>query len=312
MIKKGYTILGLMAGLILLPACKDEWEAGPEVPSTMGVYFGLQTEYSYLIEPDDNHLLEINLGRADSENEATIPLTAVSCPDGVDVPQSVTFAAGSTTAKAVVDVTNMPEKTNGVVELQIDPSYTNIYAAGTSSLRLNIQMTGAWIPVADKLTLYYEDQQYKSVLTTQTTDLLQLDGTLQFKITDFMYSGLDLYFTFTEEEIAEHQSTGSCMFDPYKNYIPFEEYFDEEDEYSQWLLYDTEKQELPSWTPEGASCPVDFVAFYAQKKSQQNINFKKGTGAMLGDLEYTDGSFTYVYVTMEFEPKYNPFDESTE
>lgn len=300
----------LIAGVAFLTACSDEWQPGPEAESTMGVYFGTQAEYSYLIEPDDNHLLELTLGRMESDKEATVPLTTLACPEGVVAPASVTFEAGSSTATVVVDVTNMPEKTSGTVELRIDPAYANIYAAGTSTLQLDIQMTGAWIPVADKLTMYYEDQQYNTILPTQTTQLLQLDGTYKFKIEDFFYSGLDLYFTFTEDEIADHQATGSAMFDPYKNYIPFDEYFDEEDEYNQWLLYDTDKQELPSWTPPGASYPVDYIAFYAQKKSQQSINFKKGTGTMLADLEYTDGSWTYAYVTMEFKPNYNPLAES--
>lgn len=295
----------LISGVFMLTGCSDEWQPGPEVESTMGVYFGTQSAYSYVIEPDDSHLLEMTLGRMDYDKEATVPLTLVASPEGVKVPPSVTFAAGSKTASITVDVTDMQEKTNGVVELAIDPAYTNIYAAGTSSLHLDIQMTGGWIPVADKVTIRYEDQNFNNVLPVQTTQILQLDGTDKFKIVDFLYSGLDLYFNVAD--IDEHQTSGSSEIVPYKNAISYSEIFDDDDIYDMWVFYDTANEELPSWTPPGATCPVDFVSFYSGK-SYESISFKTGSGKFLADLEFTDESWTFLYITISFKPNFNPFD----
>lgn len=300
---KSYT---LISGLLLVSACSsDDWNPGPEVEATMGVYFDTQSEYSYLIEPEDNHQLELTLGRIDAEKEVTVPFTIVSCPESVVAPQSVTFQAGSHEASVILDVTGMPEKTSGVVELQIDPAYTYTYAAGTSSLHLDIQMTGAWIPVSDGVTIRYEDSDYNNIWPVQSTQILYLDGTDRFKIVDFLYSGLDLYFNVKDKD--EHQTSGSSEIVPYKNSISYEEVFDEDDDYDMWVFYDTDKQELPTWTPPGAPSPVDFVSFYSGK-SYEAISFKTGTGKFLADLEYTNGSWKFLYITIEFKPKFNPFD----
>lgn len=306
MMKNKYKIIGLLPAVVLLSACDDDkWEAGPEVEANMGVYFSSQSAYSYEIEPDDSHLLELKLARINDSVAMSVPLTVVSCPEGVTVPQSVSFEAGSRTASFFVDVTNMAEKSSGAVEIKLDQAYTNVYAAGTSSIRLDVLMTGGWIPVCDELNVRYEDLSFNSVMPKQTTQLLQLDGTYKFKIVDFMYSGLDLYFNVAD--ISEHQTSGSSEIVPYKNTISFTEVFpDEEDEYNMWVFYDTDKQEVPVWTPPGSDLAVATTEFYSGKTYQQ-ISFSKGTGKFRGTVDYEDDSWSYLYIDFTFKPNFDPF-----
>lgn len=306
MMKNKYKILGLIPVVALLAACDDDkWEAGPAVEANMGVYFSGQSAYSYEIEPDDSHLLELKLARIDGSAAVSVPLEVVACPEGVVVPQSVSFEAGSKTASVYVDVTNMAEKSSGAIEIELDPAYTNVYAAGTSSIRLDVLMTGGWIPVCDELDVRYEDLSFSSVMPRQTTQLLQLDGTYKFKIVNFMYSGLDLYFNV--EDIVEHQTSGSSQIIPYKNTVPFTEIFpDDDDEYNMWIFYDTDKQELPHWTPPATDKEVDFAEFYSGKTYQQ-ISFSKGTGKFRGTVDYMDESWNYLYIDFTFKPNFDPF-----
>lgn len=306
MIRNRYKFIGLLPVVALLAACDDDkWTAGPEVEANMGVYFGSQSAYSYEIEPDDSHLLELKLSRMDDASAVSVPLTVVSCPEGVVVPQSVSFEAGSRDASVFVDVTNMAEKSSGAVEIKLDPAYTNVYAAGTSSIRLDVLMTGGWIPVCDELDVRYEDLNFNSIMPRQATQLLQLDGTYKFKIVDFMYSGLDLYFNVAD--ISEHQTSGSSEIVPYKNTISFTEVFpDEEDQYNMWVFYDTDKQEVPVWTPPGTDLAVATTEFYSGKTYQQ-ISFSKGTGKFRGTVDYEDDSWSYLYIDFTFKPNFDPF-----
>lgn len=304
--KNLFKLYMMLPGLLFAASCSDDWTPGPEAEDTMGVYFEVQPSYSYMVQPDDNHLLAIPVGRLDGTQAATIPLKTISCPEGVVVPSNVTFAAGSTQALVTIDVTGMAVKTSGKVELSIDPAYTNIYAAGTSSLTLDIQMTGAWLPVADKVEVSYEDDAYRNVYPVQTSQIFWLDGTDQFKLENFCYSGLDLYFRVKDQN--EHQTKGYSEVIPYKNAISYAEVFDEDDEYDMWVLYDTDKEELPSWTPPGAPASVDFIAFYSGV-DYAYISFTNGYGGFLGDAEYTDGTWAFLYISLTFKPNFNPFDQ---
>lgn len=299
----------LLAGVAMLTSCSsDKWEPGAQPADNMGVYFDEQSAYTYMIEPDDSHLITLTFRREDTSEEATVPLKSISCPEGVVLPQSVTFAAGSATAEAVADLTGMPEKTSGRIELQIDPAYSTIYAAGTSSLQLNITMTGGWIPVADSCSITYDGNNSTGIFTEQTTQLLVLDGTDRFRIVDFMYSGLDLYFRIADKQI--HESTGYSELVPYKNFIKYAEIYPD-DSYDMWCLYDTAKDKLPLWTPKGSSKEVSLANFYSGE-DYSYIGFQTGWGEIWGTVDFSDGSWDYIYVTIQFKPLFDPFAEQSE
>lgn len=287
----------LLIGLAMMASCSDDkWEPGAPNAENMGVYFDKQSAYTYMIEPDDSHLINLTFRRADSSMEAIVPLQTISCPEGVVLPQSVTFAAGSATAVAVADLTNMPTKTSGTIEIKIDPAYSTVYAAGTSTLALNITMSGGWIDIAPDVTLSYYDNNFPS----QSTKIQQLDGTNRFKLCNFMNSGLDVYFT-VDGDTAEY-----AEFLPYKNSISYEELYGE-DEYGMWCFYDTDKEELPQWVPSGNGPDITLAAFYGGA-NYSYIGFDYGYGCLSGTLDFADDSWCYVDVVITFTPV-NPFEQ---
>lgn len=299
----------LAAGVLMLASCSDDkWEPGPQSGDTMGVYFGVQSDYNLLIEPDDNHLIELTLERLDSEKEAVVPLKVVSCPEGAVLPESATFAAGSKTTTVIADFTNVPAKTSGLLQIQVDPAYATLYGAGTSDLRMKVTMTGDWIPLSEKVTVYYDGGSTYDIYDGQTTKIMMLEGTDRFKILDFMYSGLDLPFQIGDK--AEHESTGYAEIVPYKNFISYEELYGSDD-YGMWLFYDTDKEELPIWTPKGSSKTIEECIFYTGS-DYCYIGLNYGYGMMTAEVDYTDGSWEYVYLTIQFKPLFDPFAEETE
>lgn len=296
------------AGVLMLASCSDDkWEPGPQTGDTMGVYFGVQSDYNLIIEPDDNHLIELTLERLDSEKEAVVPLETVSCPEGAVIPGSATFAAGSKTTTVIADLTNVPAKTSGLLEIKVDPAYATLYGAGTSNLRMNVTMTGAWIPVGKDVKVYYDNGSEYDIYDEQHPELLMLEGTDRFKLTNFMYSGLDLLFRVGDK--AEHESTGYAEIVPYKNFIDYEEVFGSAD-YAMWLLYDSANDTLPMWTPKGSNKEIEDCVFYGGS-DYCYIGMNYGYGEMCGYVDYTDGSWEYVYVSIWFTSLFNPFAEDT-
>lgn len=290
----------LLAAVMLLPACSGEkWTAGPAEEETMGVYFGLQPQYSYVIEPDEDHVIKVSMNRAKDDAEATVPLKAISCPEGVVLPESVTFPAGSSQQTIFIDCTGMAIKTSGKIVLAIDPAYSSVYAAGSSTIELGVNMTGAWLEVADDVTVTYETPY---PYPEQKTKILMLDGTDQFKIPNFLNSGVDLLFRLSDPGAQWPDVV------PYKNVMWYSEVFpDDDDEYTCWYLYDSDNETYPKWSPDGSEPLISFAQFYGAGFSYIGIN--DGYGYFAAYADYTDGSGGWFYAHLNFTPLFNPFAE---
>lgn len=293
---KSYILLG--ATLAFAASCSESnWEPGPQDTNANGVFFTGLDQYSYVIEPDDNHLITVTLGRTDNSQAITVPLKTLSDIENVPLPESVSFAAGEETTSFVIDLSGMATKTTGSIRMAVDPAYASVYGAGSSNLELNINMTGAWIPISENVKVKYSGTYSYS---TQYTQLYILDGTEQFKIPNFLNSGVDLFFN------LEFTSNDYPSVMPYKNVQWYAQLFpDDDDSYECWYLYDDATGLYPVWSPDGSSPLISDCMWYGLGYTYLGIS--QGYGYFLGATTYDDGSEGWLYATLTFDALFDPF-----
>lgn len=304
--KLKYLSSAFLMAAMMISSCSDsnKWEPGVPEGETMGVYFKNLDNYDILILDDEDRSATIRLGRVESDAEAIVPLKVLSCPEGVTVPESVRFEAGSESASFTIDMKDMPLSSTGMVTVQIDPAYSSQYAAGTSVMNLKVTVSGGWQVIADDLILDYTENTYQ--YPQQHLELYILDGTKRFKIPNLMYSGIDFIFTVDDPEASRP------LIVPYTNCKWFAELFPTtEDTYHCWYFYDTATATYPEWSPDGVSPAIVDLMFYGYDDSStySYINFKSGYGYLSSATTYDNGKYGYGDLELYFTPKYNPFAE---
>lgn len=287
-------------GALLMAGCSDSdsWKPGPQPEKdTLGVFFPAQAKYEYTIEADDSRLLPVTISRCVDDEAATVPLTIVSLPEGVTVPESITFDAGVSTTTFNIDCTGMASRTSGNVDLLLGADYTNPYAAGSPTLQFKVTVTGAWIPLAENVRVTYNNNRFAE----STTTLYVLDGTSQFKLPNFLNSGLDLKFTVAEP------TTATTNIIPLSNYVTYAELFPEDpDDYECWYLYDESTGYYPVWSPDGTEPIIEYAMFYGVGYSYLSLNDGKASFCM--SAEMSDGTSEWIYANLYFDAFFNPFE----
>lgn len=301
--------------LIMLAACvgtltscsDDNWAPGPDdAAGCMTVFFGQLPSYNIEIEADDSHVISVPVSRANYDLAATVPLKVSETMQGVVIPESVVFEAGQKTAVLNIDVTGTPSKTSGKIVLDIDPKYVGLYGAGGTSLTLNVTMAGAWVPVGEA-TVYYDDWTWTWTLyPSEKVTIYNLEGTTNFKIQNFVGSGLDFVFTCSDP-------SGSGYFKPLKNYYTCVEY-DSSYSYSEtdFYLYNTEEQEWPAaWSVDGSSPLISYYTVY-NDDDYSTFDFTDSSAVFQfdGEVDYEDGSYGYLIARYQFKPLFNPFTQN--
>lgn len=277
----------------------DDWQPGPDVnPDCMTVYFEPLNSYNLIIEPDDSRLIPVTVGRAKYDEAATVPLTVSQKPEGVVIPESVDFAAGEQAKTIFIDIENMASKSSGTVSISIPEELTSPYAAGNAIINLNITVSGAWLPLANNAYYYFDDDAYPEA----DADIYMLEGTNNFKIANFLNSGIDFVFT------VEEPGTGSLAIIPVRNYLDVSEVWDNYD-YDGWVLFDEATYTYPEWSPDGSFPYIEILEF---DPAYANINVGSGYIYFSPYFRYTDGTATYHTVWFVFTPLFDPFTDSAE
>lgn len=293
---------------VLATACSDSdnWAPGPDTPADcQQVYFAEMSSYNIVVEPDDSRLIPVTIGRANTDKATTVSIIKKECPEGAIVPASVEFAADQQLATIYIDIENMPSKSKGTVSLALPDDMTSPYGAGTSSLTFDVNVSGAWIPVASEVTFssgYYPDM---------TTVLYNLDGTDNFKLADFFGSGLDLVF------VMNTPGNGWTYITPIKNFIDAEEAYSifgwgEYPYDGGWFLYDTTLDEFPSWSPDGVTYPeisyaeFDDIYCYMNLISDADNN---GYIYMSPYVTFADSTGAYLDLYFTFKTEFTPYHE---
>lgn len=301
-----FAILSVSALLMTAAGCSDsdDWEPGPDTaPDCMGVYFGEMTS-NIIVGPDDSRLIPVTVGRAKTDNAASVAINALSVPEGVSVPATVEFAADQQTAQFFIDIENMPSKSSGTISLALPEDMTSPYAAGTPGLSFNVTISGAWIPVSNDVTL-----STGGVYPDMKTRLFYLDGTHTFKLPDFFGSGLDLTFEMTTP------GNGWTYIKPTTNFIDNKIVWADlgwgEPYSAGWFLYDTAQDDFPYWSPDGVTFPeINMLEFEDNGCTMTLIQDENNNGYISFTyvyVYYPDGSGSYVNMTYTFVTENTPF-----
>ncbi len=291
---------GALALMFTAVSCSDDdkWEPGPADHDSMTVYFEQLPQYTYTLEADDDHVIPVTVSRAEYSEAASIPVEVTACPEGVVLPTAIDFEAGERSKTFNIDCSDMAPKTTAKVEMTLDPAYTSVYGAGSSSLDLTINTLGGWVPVSDTVR-YKFDVNYTSYMYTT---LYVLDGTTRFKFENFLNSGVDFVFT-----LGEKQSNNRRYIIPEKNYLAV----DGNLSYG-WEFWDDELAEYPVCYPVAGKVGIEYMSFYYGQYNY--FNFDSGNGKMsYVYCDFTDGTSNTVNITFSKATLlFDPFEESAE
>lgn len=301
--KLNYKSFILVLATLIAGGCSDktEWTPGPEVEQTMGVYFDALSSYDYVFTPGDDMSLSFNISRINSDEPATVPIKVLSAPQGVVIPENVAFNAGQETVKVVLDLTDLPIKTNDKIKLEIDPAYSFIYSKGTSTLTLGVTYSD-WELLADNVRVKYTNYSNVETYPSTTCQLRVLEGTDKMKFTNFMDSGVDLYFTLKQTSLTYPTIV------PYKNvqYIDADSnYLDVNDknitdwENYDWYLYDEFNVTWPQWYIGDSTTLIEFAEFFGDGYCYMSL--EEGWASFCGYVSIDNGNWTGIYVNLFFD-----------
>lgn len=285
----------------LASACSDndKWEPGPDVdPDCMGVYFGEMPTYKIILEPDDSRLIPVTIGRNNTEKIADIDIVTDKCPQGVVVPSSVHFDAGEQSTIIYIDLENMASKSQGELALSFPEGTTSPYGAGTETIALDITVSGAWIPVSNNVTASISSLAGDRLYPDLPTKLYNLDGTDNFKIPNFLNSGVDFIFT------GQKPGNGYTAITPIKNYIDMTD--------DGWWLYDDANAKYPVWTPDGVTYPeIRYIEFLTGYNIMQLITDADNNGYIYLSpyFYFSDETGKYVDIYFTFKTEFTPYSD---
>lgn len=283
------------AAITALSACSNDSdftytpaeEVSPDCPA---VYFAASNPVETIFSPDEESGITIKVGRVLTSGELTVPVIATDVAEGLIVPSSVTFAAGEAVTELTIDASGLPAGTIASYTLSVPDEYINPYAKtpgiGTFTGRVACAEWKLW---ADNVEFSFENK-YEPIYG----QIYELEGVGKYYIPNFLNTGLDLYFT------MEHSKSGGDYrtIDPYRN---AEVYYDEEDEYSYWYLYDEANNDYPLFTIQPGADAIEYMEFFGVDTSSNyyytyicpDYNY----GVFSGLFYYEDGSSDYNDVT---------------
>lgn len=295
------TALAAIALTVAATSCSDndnDWQPGETVPETMTVYFEQMPTYSYTFNADDSHIIPVTISRANYTEAASVPLEVTSCPEGVELPQTIDFEAGQKSVVLDIDCANMPSKTTGDIIMTLDPAYTSIYGAGAQTLSLSVTVTGSWIVFAERVKIKFSEK-----FSTVYSDLYILEGTTQFKFENFLNSGTDFVFT-----LGEKQSNNRRYIEPVRNFIPASVADDNEDD-EGWYFYNDAIADYPVMYPNNTDLGITDMYFYGGSQNSYNyINLTSGSGQLYYVwCTYTDDTSGYQTIKLTLSPLFDPY-----
>lgn len=163
-----------LAAVFAFTACTEEVDYTPAEPSKVDntqFYFNREQATSAVLDLTETQY-KVYIERVNAETEETINLIANVDEDIFTVPQSVTFAAGETTAEIVVSINEKMEPfVEYDIEISIPEEFINPYKQDNNSI-LTVQLLKEdYVPYAKAIYTwnflgiqYYQDIQYSEIL----------------------------------------------------------------------------------------------------------------------------------------------------
>lgn len=246
----------------------DDWAPGEQVAQgVQGAYFSTDNESGFSVSEDTN--FDIIVSRVDSTSAATVPVTIVSRDTtAIQVPESVTFEAGKSTATLTCSAEGLVEDSLYSFTIAIDNSQVNPYAAGSPTFTATVVNGSLWRNViVDAPTYFYYNGSYTYNFTYKTT-IQQYLTTNYFYIENFLNSGSGFTFRITDDE-GNYQGTIEDINTATGTFWPVnEEGVSTEDygsyNYNYFYTYDAEGTATYVWTDEANGLVWDYFLFYSK------------------------------------------------
>jgi len=304
--KNIYAALAFTASL-LLGACSDnnnDNHIGPQLPEdNPGVYFPLAESYYYEFSGDDIREIPVTVARTKTKGELTVPLS-IKAPDAnLTIPASAVFADGQAQVSFTVDCSGLPAKQLCQFSVSVPDGYSTPYGQGSETYEAKVLVLGNWEPIATDVTYKFEDYDFVEIYGDATGELLTLEGTGRYKLTNFLGSGLDINFSIGKKVGSNYD------FVPLNNYISYEEYYGSPSDFGCWYFYDSENDKWPTWSPDGSENKISYPLMYGYEEASNYlwsyISLAKGSANFVFQCDFSDGTNDYVYVKVKFTPVTN-------
>lgn len=290
------TSILLMIGLWMMTsvACDDnnDWAAGPKpAADNAGVYFAKDSKYVFEMPADRNMQLTqdyfvVTMGR-DANKAASalqVPIVVRSAQTNLNIPQTVEFEAGSTTAELRIKLNDFELATPYSFSVEVDAKYGNPYSTKNGSTRLDAKVEVLCV-LGDAT---FTPTDYSGTTKPEFVPFVHriydnLDGTYTIKNFLFNNAGYDFVFSIDEGN----------------NIRPDAAYGWHDDEELRWYFYSAPNSasasRIPCYLPgKNPDDNVTYIYFYTAENSSSYqafwIDVNTGKGRMMGYSRYTVSS----------------------
>lgn len=237
--------MAVLAGA--LTACDDDdvtyvW-GEPDAADCMGVYFDPDNATDFIMEPGSDCSVTLKMHRTRTDAAADVPLTLTSDIEGIGMPSTVHFDAGSADADLTLDFNSIPHKQLGSFAITIPDDYIAKYSLNYFNYESTI-LVSAWEDAnsdGTPVTFYFTDTNYISdpyaeiesaIYQPIESEMKVLPGAGKIMIYDFLNTGVDMTFQLTASEYEDF--AGYYRLSPVGNYISFNEAYESETYDDSW------------------------------------------------------------------------------
>ncbi len=296
-----------MAGFACGCSDSDDWTPGEHDTATGAVaYFVQPAQTSYIFDaekPTSEYTFDVIVNRKNTAEAAEVPLSLETKATGITIPPTVSFAAGESQAVFTVSCAGIEGGKYDTFSIALSDDHTDIYGAGLEKVSFSV-IKSSWLVIADNVRYIYNNAANNQIYPSTYGKMYNLEGTKQFRLDDFLGSGLAVEF--------ECYDPANSTFIPLNN-ADFNSLAGEPDD--PWYVFDDAANDWPMWVPGNADGypAVGYLEFFATNdyspgKMISDAATLYGYYMLMGGLTYTDGSFTWAYITFDFTLNYNPFE----
>lgn len=190
-----YSCCLLAAVTLSLTSCEsdDDFTPGDPTPaSSVGAYFNSSNSSSIVLTPEESSFT-LTVSRAKTDEAVTVPLVVEKVDTAaIEIPSSVSFAAGEASADVTVACKGLTAKKQYGFTVTIGEEAADHYSIVDGSTEFKGSVVVSSWEKLKSVKIYSTDA---TAIPASYSDLYQLDGVNQFYLTNFMGSGTDLYFT---------------------------------------------------------------------------------------------------------------------
>ncbi len=241
-------IYHILAAALIFPifGCSDsdEWTPGPtDTESGVRAYFVKPSKTSYIFDTESSTEaaeVDVTVERLITDEGISIPLKLTSEADGISLSGNAEFKAGQNETTVTVNCEGIEVGKQVSFTLEIPDNQFYTYGIGLPSVKYTV-IKSTWVEISEKVTYWYWDSSSEDIYPQTYGKLYQLEGTNQFKMTDFFGSGLDMDYECTSGDYTQFVPLNNCDFESAKGTSM--------EQYEFWYLYDDETDDWPEWTP---------------------------------------------------------------